>query len=68
MELVEGQSLAQLMKAKRLLITGALDYAIEIAGALAKAHGAGIIHRDLKPANIMITIDGRVKQIGRAHV
>ena len=61
MELVEGQSLAQLMKAKRLLITRALDYAIEIAGALAKAHGAGIIHRDLKPANIMITIDGRVK-------
>lgn len=61
MELVEGQSLAQLLKGKRLPLDRVLDYAIEIAEALAKAHGAGIIHCDLKPANIMITTDGRVK-------
>jgi Tol biopolymer transport system component/predicted Ser/Thr protein kinase len=61
MELVDGQSLAQLIKAKRLPLPRALDHAIEIAGALAKAHAAGIVHGDLKPANIMVTTDGRGK-------
>src|SRR4030095_3788769 len=32
-----------------------LQYAIQIAGALDKAHRANIVHRDLKPGNIMIT-------------
>ncbi len=61
MEFVEGRSLADAIPAKGLPLARALDYAIAIAGALAKAHAAGIIHRDLKPANIIVTRDGRIK-------
>ncbi len=56
MELVEGKPLAG-----RLPLGTALNYAVQIAAALAKAHAAGVIHRDLKPANILVTHDGVIK-------
>jgi eukaryotic-like serine/threonine-protein kinase len=61
MEYVEGKTLEELIARKAMPLTGALDYAIQAARALAKAHTAGIIHRDLKPSNIMVTADGLVK-------
>ena len=61
MEYIEGQPLAHAIAAQRLPPARVLDYAIEIAAALARAHSSGIIHRDLKPANIMLTADGHVK-------
>jgi eukaryotic-like serine/threonine-protein kinase len=61
MEYVPGKTLHELIGRKGLVLGEALKYAIQIAGALAKAHGSGIVHRDLKPANIMVTGDGLVK-------
>ena len=61
MEYIVGASLAQLLARTKLSVDQALEYAVQIADALAAAHGAGIIHRDLKPANIMVSDKGRSK-------
>jgi cephalosporin-C deacetylase-like acetyl esterase len=61
MECVEGVSLGHLLAERRLGIVEALDYAIQIAEALAAAHQVGILHRDVKPGNIMVSESGRVK-------
>ena len=61
MEFVEGKTLAEAIPPKGLPLPKALDYAVQIAGGLAKAHAAGVVHRDLKPANVMVTRDGLVK-------
>ena len=61
MELVDGTPLDRLLAQGPLPIATALDYAVQIASALAVAHASGIIHRDIKPANIVITRDGRAK-------
>ena len=61
MELVEGQSLADLLTPDGLPLGRALDLGVAIADALAAAHERGVVHRDLKPANVMVTREGRVK-------
>ena len=55
MEHVEGQSLAELLRAGRLSVDYALRLGCEIAEALEVAHERGIVHRNLKPSNIMLT-------------
>ena len=58
MEYLEGETLAERLKKGPLPLVKVLEYAIQIADALDKAHRAGIVHRDLKPANIIITKSG----------
>ncbi|MGB7063277.1 MAG: protein kinase [Candidatus Zixiibacteriota bacterium] len=61
MELVEGESLKELIERKDLSIDRVTDLGIQISQGLAKAHQAGIIHRDVKPQNILIDKDGRAR-------
>src|SRR5262245_18548022 len=52
MELVKGDTLAQLLPANGFEVADFLQIATPIAEALSAAHEKGIIHRDLKPGNI----------------
>jgi serine/threonine protein kinase/Tfp pilus assembly protein PilF len=55
MELLEGQSLAELLQTRRPFPPGeALGLLRQIADGLDTLHKSGIVHRDLKPSNIMI--------------
>ena len=58
MELVQGETLLERLRRGPLPVEQALAYAIQVAGALDRAHTQGIVHRDLKPANIMLTAEG----------
>jgi serine/threonine protein kinase len=49
MELLEGETLADRLPKGPLPLKLALQYGLEIAEALEKAHAYGIVHRDLKP-------------------
>src|ERR1700731_3009721 len=69
MEYLEGETLAQRLAKGPLPIQQVLQYAIEIADALDKAHRKGITHRDLKPGNIMLTKSGtKMLDFGRAKL
>src|SRR4029453_17477325 len=61
MELVDGVPLSRLSHDVPMPIDRAIDYAMQIAGALAASHAADIVHRDLKPANVMLTREGVIK-------
>ena len=61
MELVPGQTLAELIASGPVPLEDALGIARQIAEALEAAHEKGVVHRDLKPANVKVTPEGVVK-------
>jgi len=61
MELVEGRTLAEHLRAGSLDPSQALSIARDVAEALAEAHVHGVIHRDLKTENVLVTPVARAK-------
>ncbi len=63
MELLEGQSLKQLIGEGALDAGTVVDVGIQVCRGLEAAHSLGIVHRDIKPANIFITSHGVAKLV-----
>ncbi len=61
MELVEGQSLSDVLSSGPLPIEQVLEYGQQLAAALAHAHSRSVVHRDLKSANVVVTPEGQIK-------
>src|SRR5215204_5133243 len=61
-EYVEGENLKQrLERTGPMPARDALLLALQMARALAFAHGRGLIHRDVKPQNVLLNADGQAK-------
>ncbi len=58
MDYVEGSTLADLMRTRRLTIDECVSISKKIISALSYAHHRGVIHKDLKPHNILLGLDG----------
>jgi serine/threonine-protein kinase len=61
MEHIEGEGLDARMARRQQTVAEVLDFGMQLAGALASAHGQSVTHRDIKPSNLMITPDKRLK-------
>ena len=61
MELVEGESLRDLLARGPLGPERALGVGAEILRALDDLHALGIVHRDVKPGNVLLAGSGEVK-------
>ena len=63
-EYIEGGTLRQLiLEHGQLPIGEAINYTLQIAGALVHASERGVVHRDVKPSNIIVTPLGRAKLV-----
>ena len=66
MELVDGQSLDQLMNSS---VAEKIRILREVADAMAHMNDKGFVHADMKPTNVLVTANDQVKVIdlGQAH-
>jgi eukaryotic-like serine/threonine-protein kinase len=60
MKLVDGTTLAQLLRARDTSIAQLLQIFTAVCQTMAYAHSRGVIHLDLKPSNIMVGRFGEV--------
>lgn len=61
LELVEGETLADLLASGPMSPERILEIALPLVEALEAIHARGVIHRDLKPRNVMVSRERRVK-------
>jgi len=61
MELIDGPSVADLLRSGPLEQPSTARIIAQTAAGLDAAHRAGLIHRDIKPANLLISPGGTVK-------
>jgi len=61
MELLDGETLREVISRGGVTPTKAVEYARTIADGLAAAHDKDIVHRDLKPDNVFLTRSGHIK-------
>jgi dienelactone hydrolase len=57
----EGETLKSRMARGKIDVRDAIDWAIQAARGLARAHQSKIVHRDVKPANLILSTDGTLK-------
>ncbi len=61
LEVLEGQTLEELIAQGPLPLAQVLDLGVQLADALDAAHTHGIVHRDIKPPNVFVTFRGQAK-------
>ena len=62
MELVEGGTLDKLLEERgKFSWEATIQFALQMASALAYAHERGIVHRDVKPGNFLLSPAGKLK-------
>jgi hypothetical protein len=61
LEYLEGKSLRETMRGRKLAPARVIELMVPVVRALVGAHERGIVHRDLKPENVFVTTGGGVK-------
>lgn len=61
MEYVQGQTLHDLIRLRRLPLPRVQGLALQLCDAVAFAHEQGVLHRDIKPGNVLVSNLGEVK-------
>ncbi len=61
LELVEGVTVDEFCRTRARSVSERLALFLQIAEAVAYAHGKLVVHRDLKPSNVLVTSDGTAK-------
>jgi serine/threonine protein kinase len=59
MQYLDGPSLAEFARGRRLSVETVLDLGVQICAGLQAAHERDVIHRDIKPSNILL--DSRLR-------